>query len=122
MLDEFEKLYALMRKYLPELANHADTLIGTEKEKFIQGIEPVVKQFVEQRTRNVSDIKSSFADKVNEPVAKPAYKPYTRSYDEMFGRKSKDYTWVIVGVVAFVGGVIATRWVLGIGKSSKSHG
>jgi len=124
MLDDLEKLYVLMRKHLPELANYTDTLIGTEKEKFIQSVEPVVKQFIEQRTKNVSDIKNSFAEKVNEPVAKPAHKPSSGSYYnpyDSFAKKPKDYTWVIVGVIAFVGGVIATRWVLGVGKGLKSH-
>lgn len=136
MLDEIGKLYSLMRKHLPQLADHADALVGAEKEKFVKGVEPYIKQFVENRTKNVTDIKSSFAERVNsvhsvpEPPARKKYiyppgyatlarltplnKPLTR-YRPLKepSRPLNRYEWLIVGVVGIVGGKLLYRWVFG---------
>ncbi|MCR4292999.1 MAG: hypothetical protein NUV76_09005 [Candidatus Kuenenia sp.] len=134
MLDEIGKLYSLMRKHLPQLADHADALVGAEKEKFVKGVEPYIKQFVENRTKNVTDIKSSFAERVNsvhsvpEPPAMKKYRyryspieplepmprltPRSRPLNEP-SRPLNRYEWLIVGVAGIVGGELLYRWVFG---------
>lgn len=122
MLDEIEKLYALMRKYIPELADQADTLLSAEKEKFIKSVEPAIKQFVEKRTRNVSDIKSSFNDKINESPAKKVNKTAWRmNGDDILGKpKGGEWGWTFYPIV-FIAGVLGVRWLFGAGKNQKSH-
>lgn len=143
MLDELENLYALMRKYTPELADQADTLLSAEKEKFIKSVEPAIKQFVEKRTRNVSDIKSSFNDKINEQPSKVVRKAvpkrnvlmdwrerekrnksasyYGTNVSVVPGKtKGEGWGWVSYPIV-FIGGVFLTRWLFGAGKNQKSY-
>jgi len=121
MLDEIEKLYALMRRYIPELADQADTLLTTEKEKFIKSVEPAVKRFVERRTKNVSGIKSSFNDKVNEPAPKTVTvnkAVWRTNGDDILGKpKGGEGLGAPFWCLVFIGGVFTIRW---IGKKLKA--
>lgn len=103
----------------------------SNKEKLVErlvsfGIFKNVNEANKYTIKELEDIETQFWRKQyqivhNEPVVKPAYKPYARSYDEMFGGKFKYHPWVVVGVIVFVCGVIATVRVLGVGESQKSH-
>jgi hypothetical protein len=65
MFDKVLGGYDFLKKYFPELASHIDTLTADAKEKVIKQVEPELRKVVERQTRNVTDIKGSFLDRVN---------------------------------------------------------